>query len=126
MDKKPKILIIEDEKVLSEMYKTKFSKEGFTALQAFDGVEGLSKAFSDKPDLILLDIIMPKKHGLDVLASLQKDDWGKSVPVIVLTNAPDYPGFANLTQGWHYEVMVKSDSTPEQVLNKVKDYLKGK
>ena len=74
--------------------------------------------------MILLDIIMPRKHGLEVLASLKKDDWGKVVPVIVLTNAPDYPGFANLTQGWHYEIMVKSNSTPEQVVGKVKDKLK--
>jgi CheY-like chemotaxis protein len=123
MKSKPKILIIEDEKVLSEMYKTKFLKEGFEVSQAFDGATGLNKALSEKPDLILLDIIMPKKHGLEVLAALQKDEWGKSAKVIVLTNAPDYAGFGNISQGWHYEVMVKSDSTPEQVVKKVKEKL---
>ena len=117
---KKKVLIAEDEAVLSQMYKDKLEMNDFAVIQAFDGEEAIKLALSEKPDIILLDILMPKKHGLDVLAALQKDAWGKKVRVIILTNIPEYPSLANFSQQWSYIVMSKADYTPDQVLENVK------
>ena len=71
-----KVLLIEDEKMLAEMYRTKFDNEGFKIDVAFDGDEGLKAAKSEKPDIILLDIILPKLDGFLVLKELKKEPRG--------------------------------------------------
>ena len=82
-----KILIVEDEASLRKALVEKFQREGFETFLAFDGVEGLDQAERIQPDLILLDIIMPKMDGMTMLKKLRESgDWGKQVPVIILTN----------------------------------------
>lgn len=80
------ILLIEDEKPLRTILTTRLETEGFNVLEADDGTKGLSVALEKKPDLILLDIIMPVMDGISMLKLLRKDDYGKTVPVILLTN----------------------------------------
>src|SRR5258706_3077762 len=80
------VLIVEDEKTLVSAIQRKLQTEGFETLVAMDGIDALGKARSAHPDLILLDIILPQLDGLSVLEQLRQDEWGKNVPVIMLTN----------------------------------------
>ena len=84
--KKIKILIAEDDPFLSQMYSEKLEMSGYSVILAVDGEEALDKMKLTKPDLLLLDIMMPKKDGFEVLASKSTDDSIKDIPVIVLTN----------------------------------------
>ena len=84
--KQPNILLIEDEEMLANMYETKFKNEGFNIRKALDGETGLALALAEKPDLILLDIILPKLDGFSVLKKLKADPKTKGVPIILLTN----------------------------------------
>ena len=81
-----KILIIEDDVVLSRMYQKKFEHEGFQAAAAYSGGEGLQKAPIEKPDVILLDIMMPAVDGFAVIRRLKKEPATREIPIIILTN----------------------------------------
>ncbi len=90
MEKEKKVLlIVEDERPEREILAKSLSLEGFEVLETVDGEEGLRVALEKHPDLILLDIIMPKLDGMTVLRKLRADDWGKDVPIIMLTNLSD-------------------------------------
>jgi CheY-like chemotaxis protein len=82
----PSILIIEDDRFLSSILKGRLEKEGLRVSQAFDGDEGIAKIKEDKPNLILLDLIMPKTSGFDVLAKLAADPELASIPVVIASN----------------------------------------
>ncbi|MFA6463905.1 MAG: response regulator [Candidatus Paceibacterota bacterium] len=85
-NKKNTILVVEDEAVLRQTLSDNLIAEGFNVLQAEDGVDGLLKAISDHPDLILLDIMMPRMDGLTMMQKLREQDaYGKKVPIILLT-----------------------------------------
>lgn len=86
MKTKKTILIVEDEKILRETIHLGLESEEFTVIEAKDGEEGLLISLREHPDLILLDLIMPKMNGMTMLKKLRSDDWGKIVPVIILTN----------------------------------------
>ena len=85
-EKKSTILLIEDDQMIATMYQTKFSMEGQTIVTATDGADGLAKAKELKPDIVLLDIILPKLDGFSVLKELKADATTKNIPVILLTN----------------------------------------
>jgi DNA-binding response OmpR family regulator len=86
MEKKYSILLVEDDLPIVNVLKERLEQENFDLLVASDGEEGLKMAIEKHPDLILLDIIIPKMGGLIMLEKLRKDSWGKKVKVIVLTN----------------------------------------
>jgi DNA-binding response OmpR family regulator len=86
---KQTVLIVEDDELTRQALRDGVADAGYEVIEAKDGEEGLKSALSKHPDLILLDIMMPKKTGHDVLKELRKDKWGGEVPVIVLTNASD-------------------------------------
>lgn len=119
----PKILIVEDERALAGALMDKFEKEGFTTSLAFDGEEGLELALNTHPDIILLDIIMPKMDGLTMLERLRRDDWGANVPVIMLTNLSDELKVTEAIKNDSFDYLVKSDWTINDVVNKVKKRL---
>jgi len=85
-DKNKVLLIAEDEPSLRYILRDKLSNIGFTVFEAADGEEGLAVAMKEHPDLILLDLVMPKMDGISMLKKLRESDWGKSVKVLVLTN----------------------------------------
>ena len=119
-----KILLIEDEEMLLEMYSLKFSKEGFKIIQAKDGEEGLKIVKEEKPTLILLDIILPKLDGFAVLKELKKEETTKNFPVILLTNlGQDEDVKKGLSLG-AVDYLIKANLTPTQVVEKVKEILK--
>lgn len=125
MDKNlKKILIVEDDKSLRHALEEIISQEGFTAMVASNGEEGLKSALKNHPDLILLDIIMPKMNGLNLLKSLRDDVWGKSVPVLLLTNDTDPEHMRETLKDNATDYLIKSDWEIEDVVKKVKTTLK--
>lgn len=120
----PKILLIEDDEKIVKMYERVFVLEGFTVSTAFDGDEGLQKAKEEKPDLILLDIMMPKRNGMDVLLKLKcSTDETKNIPVIVLTNLAGIKEAQSAYYIGAVKYLIKSDYEPKQVTDIVKKVL---
>lgn len=120
-----KILIIEDEKVLADSLGEKLTQEGFDVLLAEDGITGLDMAFQNEPDLILLDIVMPKMNGLEMLSRLRKDEWGKRVSVILLTN---YENTTKMEEAKEYGVedyLIKSGTKLQDIVDKVRSVIKS-
>lgn len=125
MDNK-KILIVEDEEAIQKAISEAFSNQEFTTLTADDGEEGLSVSLKEHPDLILLDILMPKMDGMIMLQKLRLDEWGKKVPVIILTNvSPNSNSVINsVLQNEPAYYLVKSDVRLNGIVDKVKEVLK--
>ncbi len=122
------ILIVDDEKPLRDVLSKHLRKEGFMTEEAKDGAEGLKKALETHPDLILLDVMMPKLDGLGVLKELKKDKWGQYVSVIMLTNIGDPIKAAEVTEIADTNMgisdyLVKSDWKMDEVVQKVKQKL---
>ena len=121
---KKTILIIEDELPMLKALADKFSLEGFEILEAKDGAEGLEAAISKKPDLIILDIFMPVMDGKAMFEKLRQDAWGKTVPVIILTNLnPDDKTLDQLMKNGPSYYFVKSKWKLEELVSKVKKEL---
>ncbi len=123
-EKKIKVLIIEDEEMLANMYISKFEKNGFEVEKALDGKEGLKIALKIKPDIILLDVIMPKMDGFMVLRELKTNSTTKDIPVIMLTNLGQEEDTEKGSQLGVSDYLVKADLTPSQVVEKVNIILK--
>lgn len=121
MSHKPRILIVEDDGLLQKMYKMKFILEGYEVDTADDGEEGLSKAREHTPDIMLLDILMPKLNGLQVLGELRRDRALASVPVVMLTNLSNMDKVEQAIGMGAAGYLVKSGTTPKDVLDFVKD-----
>jgi len=118
-----KILVIEDEPILSKALGDNLAQEGFEVLRALDGEEGLNLALSEHPDLILLDILLPKMDGLTLLDKIREDSWGKSVPVIILSNLSGPAYVAEAIENVN-EYLVKVDWKIEDIIKKIKERLK--
>lgn len=120
-----KILIVEDDVLISTMYKDILTFDKYDVVTAGDGQEGLEKAVTEKPTLILLDIMMPKMNGLEFLEKLKSNPETKEIPVIVMTNlSGDHDAQAALTKG-AVKYIVKSKYTPKEVAKMVKEILAG-
>lgn len=117
------ILIVEDDPLLVKMYSTKFTKEGFKVIDAQDGEEGLKIAKSSKFDFMILDVMMPKMSGIDMLTNLRADPNYKETPVIVLTNLTQKEEAVKVQSLNVKEYLVKANFTPSEVVAKVKQYL---
>jgi len=120
----PKILIVEDDPFLSEMYSTKLLQEKFEVELAGDGREALKKAAESHPDLILLDIVLPKMDGFETLGKIKKDPALKHIKVIALTNLGQKEEVEKGLSLGADDYIVKAHFTPSEVINKVKQILK--
>lgn len=118
-----KILVIEDDVILSSTLADNLRQAGFEVIGALDGQEGFAFALEKKPDLILLDIALPKMDGITLLKKLRQDEWGKRVPVIILTNLSSPKDIAEAVE-WAEEYLVKSDWKIEDVVARVRERLK--
>lgn len=117
------ILLIEDDTFLAGMYVTKLTMEGFQAELATDGKMGLEKAKKSKPDLILLDILMPKMNGFEVLEQLKKDQNLKKIPVILLTNLGQKTDVLKGLELGAEDYLIKAHFMPSEVVEKIKKVL---
>lgn len=122
-ESKKTILVVEDEVLLLQALMDKFEVEGFRTLGAGDGQAGLDLALKEHPDLILLDIVMPKMDGLTMLKLLRQDDWGKSSQVIVLTNLSDWQKINEAVAHRAFDYLVKTDWKIEDVVKRAKEKL---
>lgn len=118
-----KILVIEDDNILQSAIATSLTQSGFKVEQSFDGVDGLKKAKSGDIDLILLDILMPKKDGWEVLADLKKDAKCKSIPVLVLTVYESEDSIAKCNALGADGYFVKSKYSLDEIIDKVKEQI---
>src|SRR3990172_501755 len=121
----PKVLVVEDDPLMARLYQKAFTFEGYDVLVAYDREEGLKKTKAEKPNLVLLDIMMPKMNGLEFLDSLKAHADIKTTPVVILTNlASDKDAEVALSKG-AVRYIVKSEHDPKEVVNMVKEILAG-
>lgn len=118
-----KIAIIEDDPVISQMYRMKFEADGFDVQLADNGEKGVALVEHFAPDIILLDLQMPKKTGDEALADIRKHVWGKDIPVIILTNLGEEEAPKTIRSLGIHSYIVKAELTPRQVVQRVKDAL---
>jgi len=117
------VLIVDDEESLVNVLTKKFTEEGIEVLTALNGREGLEVALEKHPNVILLDIMMPEMDGFDVMRHLQEDEWGKNVPVILLTNSSSIETVAKAVTTGMSEFLVKTDMRLDDVVARVKQRL---
>jgi two-component system, OmpR family, response regulator VicR len=119
-----KILFIEDEPTLQKELEEILNQENFQILSSFDGTQGLEMAKKEKPDLILLDLILPKKDGFEVLKELKADDKLKGIPVIILSNLEGTGDVEKALELGATTYLVKANYELNDVIAKIKEFLK--
>ena len=126
IDKSKKILMVEDDIFLRKIYRDKLVRAGFEFVEATNGEEGLNKVFSEKPDLVLLDLILPRKNGFDVLAEMKMNVTVQRIPVIILSNLGQETDVKRGLALGAEDYMVKTDVTLAEVVERVKEVLVAK
>lgn len=121
--KNKKILVIEDEATLQKALMEALTQESYDVLSALDGLRGLEMAREEKPDLILLDIILPKMDGFEVLKELKKDESVSEIPIIILTNLSNMSDIQKTLDLGATTYLVKADFHLKDVLEKIKETL---
>lgn len=118
-----KILIVEDDKMIQTMYQTKLKQEGYNVCTADNGSQGLEMAIQEKPDIILLDVIIPQLDGFSVLQELRMNAKFKTTPIIMLTNLGTTEDQEKAKQLGATDYVVKANLTPAQVGEVIKKHL---
>ena len=119
-----KILIVEDEKILRDMYNEKFSRENFEIVLATDADEGLEVAKKEKPDLILLDILLPDKNGIYFLEKMKADPQIANLRVVGFSNYDDPETRAEAKKLGIEDYLIKTNYTPKELVKKLREYFK--
>lgn len=117
-----KILLIEDDLPMVKMYSTKLQAEGFEVEVALDGEEGWLKSQTEGIDLVLLDLMIPKMGGMELLEKIKADEKRKKIPVIILSNLSQEQDIKRAIQLGIKDFLIKSNHTPSQVVQIVKGY----
>jgi len=125
-EEKTKVLIVEDDKFLSELISTKLDKEGYDIILANDGEQGLKKTLEEKPNIILLDIMLPGMDGFEVLENLKRhtDPAIKNIPVIILSNFGQEEKVERGLSLGAVDYLVKANFTTGEIVQKIKEVLK--
>lgn len=119
-----KILLVEDDPMIVRMYQRKLEKDGFKVSLAFNGEEGLEALKKEKPDIILLDIMMPKMNGIEMLKIVKADPVFKDIPVVILTNLGDRPEDVQKSKDFGAEdYWVKANVSLKEVAERIKKIL---
>lgn len=122
---KGNILLVEDDAFIAGMYQTKLSMLGYTVRVASDGEEGWTMLTSEPPDLLLLDIVLPKRDGFEILAAARKDPKLKSLPILLLTNLGQKPDVQHGLELGANDYVIKAHFTPSEVVEKIEKVLRG-
>ncbi|MDD3399475.1 MAG: response regulator [Candidatus Paceibacterota bacterium] len=120
-----RILLIEDEEVLSRAISAELEREGFKIIRAFNGEEGVKKAMSSKPNLILLDLILPKKNGFEVLGELKQSTLTKNIPVIILSALDQDEEIKKGLKMGADDYFVKSQHALAEIVEKINSFFKS-
>lgn len=118
-----KIAIIEDDQAITQMYRLKFEAEGFSVVTADNGEEGLELCEKTKPNIVLLDLMMPIMSGDEMLAKLRGTDWGKDMNVVILTNVGEAKMADKVRALGVADILTKAQLTPTEVVNKIRSLL---
>lgn len=118
------ILIIEDDKFLRELITQKLIKEGYNVSEAIDGEEGIKKVKEEKPDLVLLDLILPGIDGFEVLSRMREESTLSSIPVIILSNLGQKDDVEKGLKMGAIDYLIKAHFTPGEIIDKIKSALK--
>ena len=120
----PHILLVEDDESLVATYKAKFEQEGFTISVEKDGEGGLKSALAHHPDIILLDIRIPKMDGMAVMKKLREDKWGEKVPIIIITNFDiNDSRISEVVSNHPAYYLLKADTTLDEMVDRVREVL---
>ncbi len=118
-----KILVVEDDKFLREMISRKLDKEGYEVIQAVDGEKGEEKAKSEKPDIILLDLILPGIDGFEVLERIKKEPEVSEIPVIILSNLGQKSEVERGLSLGAVDFLIKAHFTPAEIVKKIREVI---
>lgn len=118
-----KVLIIEDDDHISKVYQIKLSKENVDTVVARDGEEGIAMVSSEKPDLVLLDLMIPKKDGFVVLEEVKKTELGKKIPILVLSNLGQEGDIKRAIGLGAADYFIKVNLSIQEIVDKVKQHL---
>ncbi len=121
MAQQKKVLIVEDDVTLRQIYKEYLEQQGFEVSIAVDGEEGIRQIKAVKPDIVLLDLIMPKVSGFEVLEAVKNNEDTKNIAILVMTNI--YSDTEELVKKGAASCLMKSDVTPDKVLKKINEIL---
>ncbi len=122
-----RVLLVEDDPAMAALYKDLFSKEGYDISVATDGEMGLKMALNSMPDVMLLDVLLPKMNGISVLTKVRSTSWGKKEPIIILTNVdPDDTMMQNMVYDQPTYYLLKANTNPGEVMAKVKEVMTKK
>jgi CheY-like chemotaxis protein len=122
-----KILIVEDEKTQRKVLHDNLAIKGYSILEAKDGADGLKTALREHPDIILLDVRMPKMDGITMMHKLREDVWGKKAAIIILTNYDTNDGqLLQITVDQPSYYLIKASSSLDQILEKIQEVLESK
>lgn len=116
-----KLLLVEDDVELQRLYKIRLEKAGNLVVTANDGEEAILRAISDTPDLIILDLMLPKQGGIQVMRILKSNPMLKSIPIIVLT-AYDHFNYRKDSQQYVIDFLLKTEITPHKIVEKIDEY----
>jgi DNA-binding response OmpR family regulator len=123
MNESKKIMLIEDDKFLSTLVKTRLERDGFVVVQAFDGEQATSMLRTEKPDLIVMDLIMPKMNGFEVLQSISITPGLEKVPVVVLSNLAQDADIQKARELGAKEYFVKVKISIDDLLERIKSLI---
>lgn len=114
---------MEDEHLIAELVQRKLQEEGYYAFVAGDGEEGLKQIREKRPDMILLDIVLPRLNGFEVLAEIQKDEELKQIPVVIISNSGQPDEIERAKETGVRDWLVKTEFDPKEVLEKVRQQI---
>lgn len=123
INRQQKILVVEDENQIRDVLTRKLKEEGFGVIEASDGKTGLDKALEEEPDLLLLDLILPEMDGMTLLEKVREDEFGKNLPVIILTNLENAEKIEESKEKGVNDFLVKTDWTLDDVVAKIRTTL---
>ena len=126
MTDSPRILLAEDDRILRKAGETSLKKRGFTVIAAVDGEDALAKAREHVPDLILLDVMMPKMHGFDVLGAVKSDPRIRHIPVIMLTNLEQAADITRAADAGACGYLVKANMNLDELAAKISSALQAR
>ncbi len=122
-EKKQKILIIEDEKMLSDIYASRFNHEGYDVCCAYDAEEGMNLTVKEKPDLVILDMLLPRANGIEYLEKKFEIKDIKEIPVIAYSNYDDKDYKKRSTELGVKDYLIKTNYTPQEIIETVKKHI---
>lgn len=118
-----KVLVVEDEQLIGDLLQRKLREEGYYALVARDGETGLKQVREEKPDIVLLDIVLPRLNGFEVLSEMRKDEALRKIPVIIISNSGQPTEIEKAKEAGVRDWLIKTEFDPQEVLEKVQRHI---